>query len=166
MEDNRRQFERVPVSLQIVVESLSGKRDCRITDLSMGGCYVDSIASMTTGEMLAFKISLPEGEWLHLTGNVAFVFPGCGFGIMFTPLTEGQQILLEQIIVANGGQQAMPLQNSAASTENRSAETSAAAAPEPDEKLFKMDRKNFSELTESIQSALEQAESERKLGIK
>jgi CheY-like chemotaxis protein len=105
-----RQSERVPVSLEIVLEfaSGSGKRDARISDLSMGGCFVDSIAQVSEGETVALQVHLPMGLWAQLYGEVVYCSPGFGFGLRFTRLAEEERILLEQVITAHGGKPSPP----------------------------------------------------------
>jgi len=98
-----RQHERTPVSLGIVLESASGKRDARISDISMGGCFVDSIAQVSEGETAVFQVHLPVGLWVQLYGEVVYLSPGFGFGLRFTRLAEEERILLEQVIIAHGG---------------------------------------------------------------
>lgn len=98
-----RQRERVPVSLEIILEWVSGKREARISDLSMSGCFVDTIAAVQAGETISFKLNTPTGEWAELSGKVVYHLPGFGFGLRFEGLSEAQQILLEQIISAHGG---------------------------------------------------------------
>ena len=99
-----RKHERLPLSLEVVMESSSGKREARISDLSMSGCFVDSIVIALEGETVAFKLCMPTGNWLRLAGEVVYCLPNIGFGIRFTNLTEEKQNLLELIIRANGGQ--------------------------------------------------------------
>lgn len=72
----------------------------------MGGCYLDSIASMTAGEPVVFRLQTPTGQWLRLSGKAAYIFPGSGFGIRFDRLSEDDRKLLELIIVSHGGQPA------------------------------------------------------------
>jgi hypothetical protein len=103
-----RQFKRYPISLEIVLDFLSGKREARISDLSMSGCFVDSIINVREGEPVAFNLNMPTGEWLHLSGEVIYHLPNIGFGILFTNLSEEKQRLLEQIIVAYGGEPQAP----------------------------------------------------------
>ena len=66
MEDNRRKSERINISLEVVMESSSGNREVRITDLSMDGCFVDNIATMTMHENVSLKVHIPTGEWIVL----------------------------------------------------------------------------------------------------
>lgn len=103
MWDIPRLHERIPVSLEIVLESSSGKRDARITDLSLGGCFVDTIAHANDGETVVFQVRLPEGLWVQLYGEVVYCSPGFGFGLRFTGLAGEERILLEQVISAHGG---------------------------------------------------------------
>lgn len=109
MWDTPRQHERTPVSLGIVLESASGKRDARISDISMGGCFVDSITQMSEGETAVFQVHLPMGLWVQLYGEVVYLSPGFGFGLRFTRLAEEERILLEQVIAAHGGKPSPPL---------------------------------------------------------
>jgi CheY-like chemotaxis protein len=103
MWDTPRQYERISILLEIVLESSSGKRDARISDLSMGGCFVDSIAHVSEGETVVFQIRLPAGLWVQLYGEVVYCSPGFGFGLQFTNLAGEERILLEQVILAHGG---------------------------------------------------------------
>jgi hypothetical protein len=98
MENNRRNKERATVSLEIALESASGKHDTRISDLSVSGCFVDSIASHSTGEIVALDIRMPSGEWLRLSGEVAYVYPGIGFGVKFTLTSDEDKAQLEEVV--------------------------------------------------------------------
>src|SRR5688500_10708380 len=103
MGNNRRQNARINISLEVLLESTSGKRDSRISDLSMGGCFVDSIANVVEGEVLNITLHLPNGQWLKLTGAVVYIYSGFGFGLRFLGITDEEQEQLEQVIVSHGG---------------------------------------------------------------
>jgi CheY-like chemotaxis protein len=102
-ENMPRQQERLPISLEIVLESSSGKREARISDLSMGGCFIDTIVNIREGETVGFVLTLSTGQWLHLAGSVVYVLSGFGFGIRFIDISPEQQALLEQVIISHGG---------------------------------------------------------------
>ena len=93
-----RKEERVSYITEVVLEWSSGKREARITDLSSGGCYVDTIATIPEGEPISFALQTSEGESSKLTGKVAYVMSGFGFGIEFTDLTDGTRELLDRLI--------------------------------------------------------------------
>jgi hypothetical protein len=88
--DERRSEKRWDVSLNALWDGKSGNYTARITDLSDGGCYVDSLGDVTMGELVHLKLQLPGGEWLELSGVVAHHTPPVGFGIRFLELSEDQ----------------------------------------------------------------------------
>jgi hypothetical protein len=99
-EDARRD-ERMGVPLEIVLEFSSGKREARISDISLGGCYIDSIAGVTEGEIVRFKLALPDGGSEELAGVVVYVHEGVGFGLRFDDLTEEQKEAVRYVMWAN-----------------------------------------------------------------
>ena len=90
-----REQTRIPYLVEIVLESASGRRQERISDLSAGGCFVDSIALMTEGEPIAFEMVLPDGGSLKFTGRVTYVLAGVGFGVRFTEVSDDQRAFIE-----------------------------------------------------------------------
>jgi len=104
MWDTPRQHERITVSFEVVLESASGIRAARISDISLGGCYVDSIGHVSIGETIFFRVHLPTGHWVQLHGEVIYSSSDAGFGLRFANLVQEEQILLEQVILAHGGQ--------------------------------------------------------------
>ncbi len=99
----RREQYRIAVPLTIVLESASGNREARISDFSMGGCYVDSISSVRQDECVRFTLALPSGRTLDMSGTVVYIHEGIGFGLQFSDITREQRIALEQVILASGG---------------------------------------------------------------
>lgn len=98
-----REHERINFLTEITLESSSGKREARISDLSIGGCYIDSIAAVHAGEVVGFAIVLPSGETLSLNGKVAYIIPGNGFGITFHDLNDDEKLTIESIVASHGG---------------------------------------------------------------
>lgn len=95
---NRRSEERLEVCLDAVWDGKSGNHNARITDLSEGGCYVDTLGESSVGEILNFKLSTPNGDWLELTGQVAHESPPLGFGVRFVYLSDEQIERLQSLI--------------------------------------------------------------------
>ena len=87
---DRRTEKRWDVCLDAVWDGKSGNHHARVTDLSEGGCYVDSLGEAQVGEVIAFKLQLPDGKWLQFTGEVAHQAPPLGFGLRFINLTAEQ----------------------------------------------------------------------------
>ena len=94
---DRRTEKRWDVCLDAVWYGKSGNYQARVTDLSEGGCYVDSLGEAQVGEVIAFKLQLPEGDWLELTGEVAHQTPPLGFGLRFIYLTDEQHEKLHSL---------------------------------------------------------------------
>ena|SRR5690349_1477930 len=83
----RRNKERLEVSLDAVWDG-HGNRPARITDLSETGCFVDTTGEALVGELLKFRVELPDGKWLELTGEVAHQMRPVGFGLRFVDLSD------------------------------------------------------------------------------
>lgn len=82
-----RKHERAEIVREIVLESSAGRRESRISDMSMGGCYIESMTNFRKGEPIAFDLKNTAGEVLRFSGNVAYILDGFGFGLTFTNLT-------------------------------------------------------------------------------
>jgi len=98
MNDERREEERRDITLEVRWEGDSGRHSARISDLSLGGCYLDTLGGVTVGEVIGLEIKMPDDSWLELRGSVAFHHPGLGFSVCFTFLTDEEQYRLTQII--------------------------------------------------------------------
>ncbi|HEV7859036.1 MAG TPA: PilZ domain-containing protein [Pyrinomonadaceae bacterium] len=99
MNDERRSDERVAMSLEANWEGLSGgSYRARVSDISLGGCFIDTSGSVTEGEIITFEIKLPDGQWLPLRGEVAFVQPNIGFSLRFSFLTDEEESALVGLI--------------------------------------------------------------------
>ena len=97
---DRRRDERWEVCLDAVWDGKSGNYTARVTDLSEGGCYVDTLGDAHVGEILSFKLLMPSGEWLQLTGEVAHETPPLGFGLRFVYLAE-EQVEKLRLLISN-----------------------------------------------------------------
>lgn len=93
-----RKHERIPMIVEIVLDSSAGRRPSRISDLSMGGCYVDSIASFRVGEPLSFDLKSPTIGTVTFSGEVAYVLEGFGFGLKFTQMGPQQLVFLRHTL--------------------------------------------------------------------
>jgi len=93
-----RRFERVPLSLEVVWEGLGGRHKARTVDVSLGGCFVDTIGHVAVGENVNFRAHLPTGEWTDWQGEVVYEMWPTGFGMKFTALSEGGRKALAELI--------------------------------------------------------------------
>ena len=90
MPEERRTNKRKRLLLEARWESMSSSHTARIEDLSLGGCFVDTVGRVELKEAVNVEIQYPSGEWLSLRGQVASYQPGVGFGMSFTELSEDQ----------------------------------------------------------------------------
>ena len=98
MPEERREDPRRAVSIEAYWEGLSGRHEARVSDLSMGGCFIDTTGKAEVGEFILFAVRLSGGKWLRLRGQVASVDPRTGFSLAFTYLTEDEQRALAQLL--------------------------------------------------------------------
>lgn len=98
MPENTRRDRRYPLPLEVHWESLSGKYEARIGDISLGGCYVESLAQVTIGEQIQFEIQLPTGGQMPLRGEVVYHHANLGFGIRFANLSVMERNVLAHVI--------------------------------------------------------------------
>lgn len=98
MPDERRGNKRKRLLLEAKCESMSGRHEARVDDVSVGGCFVNTVGRVELDEVVNLEIQLPTGEWLPLRGRVATYHPGIGFGLSFTSLSEGEAAVLKQLI--------------------------------------------------------------------
>jgi len=88
--DDRRAKPRLSVNLDAVWDGTEGKHAARITDLSEGGCYMDTVGEVMSGEIVCFRVLLADGDWLYLEGEVKHHRQKLGFGVQFVDLNEEQ----------------------------------------------------------------------------
>jgi len=100
MPEERRTDQRVPLNLPARYDGLSGRREARVEDISMGGCFVNTHSLVEPGEVITVEIKIPSGEWFQLHGEVTSRQPGIGFGMVFTLRTDEEAQSLRQIINA------------------------------------------------------------------
>src|SRR4029453_5840007 len=89
--DDRRSKPRLSVHLDAVWDGGEERHSARITDLSEGGCYLDTVGEVMAGEIVAFRVFLPDGDWLYLEGEVRHHRHGVGFGGKFIDLDDQQR---------------------------------------------------------------------------
>ena len=95
MTEERRQHLRVPLILTVIWEGAAGKYEARTSDLSLGGCFVDSIGQVAAGEIISFRLQMPAGEWLDVQGEVKYPLPPSGFGVRFINLSDADKAQLK-----------------------------------------------------------------------
>jgi hypothetical protein len=96
--DEKRKQSRVPVLLEVLWESATGKYEARTSDISLAGCFIDTIGQVAVGETINFKLRLLSGQWIELRGEVKYELPRFGFGVRFKDLSALSQKHLEALV--------------------------------------------------------------------
>ncbi len=94
--------DRVTTVVEITLDSAAGSRPTRISDLSMGGCFIESITNYRPGEHISFDLKTGGGEEIRFMGEVAYILAGFGFGLKFRNLASPQVSFLRRTIELSG----------------------------------------------------------------
>ena len=98
-----RQNDRFAYLTEVELEFASGKRSARISDISVGGCYIDSISQVPVGEPLTLVVSSSDGQSMQFNGRVAYILEGFGFGVEFVNLSDAQREFLSKLVTSAAG---------------------------------------------------------------
>jgi PilZ domain-containing protein len=83
-----------------LVETASGtKSHGKTGDLSLGGCFLDTLNPAPEGTELLVTISRADRRFSAL-GRVVFQFPRLGMGVVFTQVESDQLAVLEEWLFA------------------------------------------------------------------
>lgn len=101
-----KQGEEQSVSLSTVWQSIAGRFDGQMSEISEDGCFIGSAGQEMLGEAISLNVHLPLGVWVTLHGVViSKQFPK-GFRLRFTDLTAKNRKLITQVVAAHGDRQA------------------------------------------------------------
>lgn len=82
MSSERRTYKRLMGPFEGGWDGASGMRECRITDLSRGGCFIDAYASNPVGARITTAIKV-GGQTFQLRSEVVYVDRVQGFAVRF-----------------------------------------------------------------------------------
>jgi hypothetical protein len=98
VEHERRKHARLVRPFEGSWRGASGANVCRIGDLSLGGCFVQSLGVPTPGQRTTVTVNFAKEHSLMFTGTVVYVEPGMGFAVRFTEMTPGELDELRQLL--------------------------------------------------------------------
>lgn len=75
----------------------SGANRCRVSDVSLSGCFVNSLAAPQPGDRTTVTFWTAAGE-LSLHADVAYVEKAIGFGVKFVELSDDQKSAIESLM--------------------------------------------------------------------
>jgi hypothetical protein len=95
-----RKLDRHTYLREVELEFTSGRRTARISDISAGGCYIDTIVQVTVGDTVTIHITASDGLTIPFKGKVAYLLAGNGFGVEFLDITETQKDFLKGLMAS------------------------------------------------------------------
>lgn len=98
MTDEKRSDQRVVVNLPTKWRGVTGMHEGRIEDLSINGCFVNTVGAVDVGEIVSLLIKLPSDQWLTLRGKVMTSQQMVGFGLSFSILDDKEQQALAELV--------------------------------------------------------------------
>jgi hypothetical protein len=98
-----RQQRRTTVSLDIRFEWAGMTRAARICDISIGGCFINSLAPIAIGEVISFRLDHTDGQFLELTGEIVYIYTNLGYGVRFIDLDNAKIAMIENVILMHNG---------------------------------------------------------------
>ena len=85
----RRQHPRINRPLDGNWHGPSGTGQCRIADISVGGCFIESLAMPPVGETAVITVAI-GGHSMSFKGEVLYGEKNIGFAVKFRPIPLDQ----------------------------------------------------------------------------
>jgi hypothetical protein len=101
MGEERRKHDRLAQPFEGSWRGASGASACRIGDFSLGGCFVQSLATPMQGEATVVTVAFGD-HVLSFSGKVVYIEPGMGFAVQFTQVPENELRDLTRLLGAMG----------------------------------------------------------------
>jgi hypothetical protein len=98
----RRQHKRVSRPFEGSWRGASGATSCRISDVSLGGCFVQTLATPTPGDDTHVTITFGKDLSMTFVGKVIYVEPNMGFAVRFNTLDEEGSQEVHRLLEALG----------------------------------------------------------------
>ena len=99
MGDERRKHDRLAKPFEGSWQGASGAGKCRISDFSLGGCFVQSLATPVKGESTVVTVTFGDHK-LSFTGNVVYIEPGMGFAVQFHQVADDERAELSRLLAS------------------------------------------------------------------
>jgi hypothetical protein len=105
-DENRRQHIRyfVTAEAEIVDQRSRVRITGRASDLSGGGCYVDSVSCLPVGSAVYMRLSRSDAAPFQCKAMITYSLPSMGMGIKFTEVAEDQTAILCKWIAELSGE--------------------------------------------------------------
>lgn len=99
MSEERRQHRRIVHPFDGSWTGASGSSRCRIADISLGGCFVQTLATPSTGESTTITVTIGNHA-LTFHGLVVYAERGMGFAVRFRDIPPEELLELARLLQA------------------------------------------------------------------
>lgn len=82
-------------SAEVIDRNSDTRLSVRISELGIGGCYVDALNPFPEGSPVTVKILRDKGAF-ETSATVVYCHPACGMGLAFTDMAPNQRSVLEE----------------------------------------------------------------------
>jgi c-di-GMP-binding flagellar brake protein YcgR len=104
MSDEKRRSPRVSYLCEVACDMFPGDtpQTLRLSDISAGGAFIDSMAGLPIGACVALTFSAGARE-VRVRAEVVQSMPQFGIGVRFLDLSEEDRAAIEQLVLEQGG---------------------------------------------------------------
>ncbi|MGH9573626.1 MAG: PilZ domain-containing protein [Candidatus Acidiferrales bacterium] len=82
-------------SAEVTDTNSDTRLSARISELGVGGCYVDALNPFPEGTAVTIRILRDQGAF-EAKGKVVYCHPACGMGLSFAQIEPNQRSILEE----------------------------------------------------------------------
>jgi hypothetical protein len=98
MSEDRRKHRRFAFPMEGSWSGASGANRCRIADISLGGCFVQTLSPPRPFEKTTVTVTDKNGRALELPGQVVYPERGLGFAVEFIDVPAEAAARLAELI--------------------------------------------------------------------
>ena len=98
----RRRFPRLQKPMDGTWDGAAGTGHGRVTDLGMGGCFIDARTPAGVGQRLAVTLSSPDSPPVRVDAEVVYVDTVAGFAVRFVDVAAETQEALASFLARAG----------------------------------------------------------------
>lgn len=96
--DERRRFDRSRLIVDVFFDGNDATGVASTKDISVGGFYMNTQATLPEGSVLLVRIPFPNGKQVVANAEVVYSNPAHGVGVRFQSLSEENRRLIENEI--------------------------------------------------------------------
>lgn len=95
--DNRRQFDRSRLIVDVFFDGADGTAIASTKDISPGGLYMNTQTELPEGSLLTLRLPFPEGDVI-VNAEVVYINPGLGVGVRFQGLLDKDRSVMQRAL--------------------------------------------------------------------